>query len=149
MAGGKAGNVIPQAAEMGGTTRSFDPATRDLIETRVTEIAVHVAEAYGAKATVAYKRMFPPTVNHPRQTAFAVSVARSLVGTENVNGSMEPLMGSEDFAFMLEARPGNIMLIGNGDGPSVHDSRYDFNDAAIPFGVAYFKAIVEGGLPLA
>ncbi|MCM2438285.1 amidohydrolase [Agrobacterium vitis] len=148
MAGGKAGNVIPQSAEMGGTTRTFDPATRDLIEKRVTEIASHVAEAYGAKASVAYKRMFPPTINHPGETVFAVSTATSLVGAENVNGSMEPLMGSEDFAFMLEARPGNIMLIGNGDGPSVHDSRYDFNDAAIPFGVEYFKAIVERGLPL-
>ena len=149
ISGGKAGNVIPQSAEMGGTTRTFDPATRDLVEKRVAEIATHVAEAYGAKATVTYKRMFPPTVNHPDETAFAVNVARSLVGAENVNGAMEPLMGSEDFAFMLEARPGNIMLIGNGDGPSVHDARFDFNDEAIPFGVSYFKAIVEQGLPLA
>ncbi len=146
--GGKAGNIIPQSAEMGGTTRAFDPATRDLIEKRVTEIASHVAEAYGAKATVTYKRMFPPTVNHSNETAFAVNVAKSLVGAENVNGAMEPLMGSEDFAFMLEARPGNIMLIGNGDGPSVHDARFDFNDEAIPFGVAYFKALVEQRLPL-
>jgi hippurate hydrolase len=105
MGGGKAGNVIPQSAEMGGTTRTFDPATRDLIERRVTEIAEHVAEAYGAKATVTFKRMFPPTVNHPDETAFAVSAARSLVGKENVKADMEPLMGSEDFAFMLEARP--------------------------------------------
>ena len=93
--------------------------------------------------------MFPPTVNHPRETAFAVATARSLVGHDNVNEAMEPLMGSEDFAFMLETRPGNIMLIGNGDGPSVHDSRYDFNDAAVPFGVGYLKAVVERGLPLA
>lgn len=146
--GGKAGNVIPQSAEMGGTTRTFDTAIRDLIEKRITEIASHVAEAYGAKATVTYKRMFPPTVNHSNETAFAVNVAKSLVGAKNVNGAMEPLMGSEDFAFMLEARPGNIMLIGNGDGPSVHDARFDFNDEAIPFGVAYFKALVEQGLPL-
>lgn len=148
ISGGKAGNVIPQSAEMGGTTRTFDPATRDLIEKRVTEIASHVAEAYGAKAMVTYKRMFPPTVNHSNETAFAVNVAKSLVGATNVNGTMEPLMGSEDFAFMLEARPGNIMLIGNGDGPSVHDAHFDFNDEAIPFGVAYFKALVEQGLPL-
>ena len=148
MAGGKAGNVIPQTAEMGGTTRTFDPATRDLMEKRVTDIATHVATAYGATATVTYKHMFPPVVNHGKQTAFAVDVLRSLVGDENVNGAMEPLMGSEDFAFMLEARPGNIMLIGNGDGPSVHEAGYDFNDAAIPFGIAYFKALVERGLPL-
>ncbi len=148
MAGGKAGNVIPQTAEMGGTTRTFDPATRDLMEKRITDIATHVATAYGATATVTYKHMFPPVVNHGKQTAFAVDVARSLVGEANVNGTMEPLMGSEDFAFMLEARPGNIMLIGNGDGPSVHEAGYDFNDAAIPFGIAYFKALVERGLPL-
>jgi metal-dependent amidase/aminoacylase/carboxypeptidase family protein len=148
MAGGKAGNVIPQTAEMGGTTRTFDPATRDLMERRITDIATHVATAYGATATVTYKHMFPPVVNHSEQTAFAIGVAKSLVGDQNVNGAMEPLMGSEDFAFMLEARPGNIMLIGNGDGPSVHEAGYDFNDAAIPFGIAYFKALVERGLPL-
>lgn len=149
MAGGKAGNVIPQTAEMGGTTRTFDPATRDLMERRITDIATHVATAYGATATVTYKHMFPPVVNHGKQTAFAVDCARSLVGDENVNGTMEPLMGSEDFAFMLEARPGNIMLIGNGEGPSVHEAGYDFNDAAIPHGIAYFKTLVERGLPLA
>ncbi|NWJ26140.1 M20 aminoacylase family protein [Rhizobium sp. RM] len=148
MGGGKAGNVIPQSAEMGGTTRTFDPATRDLIERRVKEIAEHVAVAYGAGATVTYRRMYPPTVNHPLETAFAVKAAQSLVGDNAVNGFMEPLMGSEDFAFMLEARPGNIMLIGNGDGPSVHDAGFDFNDAAIPYGIAYFRALVERGMPL-
>jgi hippurate hydrolase len=148
IAGGKAGNVIPQSAEMGGTTRTFDPVIRDLIEARVIAIAEKVAEAYGAKATVTYKRMFPPTVNHGSETAFAVSVARSLVGDTNVNGNMEPLMGSEDFAFMLEARPGNIMLIGNGDSAGLHDAGFDFNDEAIPFGIAYFRNIVERRMPL-
>jgi amidohydrolase len=146
--GGKAGNVIPQSAELVGTTRTFDPAVQDLIETRVIAIAEKVAEAYGAKATVAYRRMYPPTVNHPRETLFAVSAAKALVGKTNVNAELEPLMGSEDFAFMLEERPGNIMLIGNGDTPSVHDPRYDFNDAAIPYGIAYFKALIENGMPL-
>ncbi|PND17964.1 amidohydrolase [Ensifer sp. MMN_5] len=146
--GGKAGNVIPQWAEMGGTTRTFDPAVRDLVETRLCAIAEKVAEAYGATALVTYRRMYPPTVNHARETEFAVSVARTLVGDANVNDRLEPLMGSEDFAFMLEERPGNIMLIGNGDTASVHDARYDFNDEAIPFGIAYFRNIVERGLPL-
>ena len=143
MASGNAGNVIPQSAEMGGTVRTFDPAVRDLIETRVNAIAENVAQAYGATAAVIYRRMYPPVVNHDDQTSFAVSVARSLVGDGNVNGSMEPLMGSEDFAFMLEARPGNIMLIGNGDTAPVHDARFDFNDEAIPFGIAYLKGLVE------
>lgn len=146
--GGKAGNVIPQWAEMGGTTRTFDPEVRDLVETRLCAIAEKVAEAYGATALVKYRRMYPPTVNHARETEFAVSVARTLVGDANVNDRLEPLMGSEDFAFMLEERPGNIMLIGNGDTASVHDARYDFNDEAIPFGIAYFRNIVERGLPL-
>jgi hippurate hydrolase len=146
--GGKAGNVIPQWAEMGGTTRTFDPAVRELIETRVCAIAEKTAEAYGARASVAYRRICPPTVNHARETEFAVSVARGLVGDANVNDSLEPLMGSEDFAFMLDERPGNIMLIGNGDTASVHDARYDFNDDAIPFGITYFKTLVERRLPL-
>jgi amidohydrolase len=146
--GGNAGNVIPQWAEMGGTTRTFDPAVRELVETRVCAIAEKVAEVYGAKATVAYRRICPPTVNHARETEFAVSVARGVVGDANVNDSLEPLMGSEDFAFMLEERPGNIMLIGNGDTASVHDAHYDFNDDAIPFGITYFKTIVERRLPL-
>lgn len=146
--GGKAGNVIPQSAELVGTTRTFDPTLRDLIEGRVITIAEKVAEAYGAKATVAYRRMYPPTVNHPRETLFAVSTAKALVGDANVNSDLEPLMGSEDFAFMLEERPGNIMLIGNGNTASVHDPRYDFNDAAIPYGLAYFRSLIESGMPI-
>ena len=146
--GGTAGNVIPQTAEMGGTTRAFDPEVRDLLEQRVTAISEHVAQAYGAVATVRYRRMYPPTINHQRETAFAVRVARDLVGEENVNANLEPLMGSEDFAFMLEERPGNITLIGNGDTAGVHDPRYNFNDEAIPYGVSYFVALIERGMPL-
>lgn len=146
--GGKAGNVIPATAEMGGTARTFDPDVRDLIEARVTAIAQKIAEAYGATASVTYKRMFPPVVNHPRETAFAVGVARALVGDSHVNDALKPLMGSEDFAFMLEARPGNIMQIGNGDTAGLHEARFDFNDEAIPFGIAYFRSLVEQALPL-
>lgn len=146
--GGKAGNVIPDGAEMGGTARTFDPEVRDLIEARVSAIAQSVAQAYGATATVSYRRMFPPVVNHVQETAFAVRVARALVGEGNVNDALKPLMGSEDFAFMLEARPGNIMQIGNGDSAGLHEARFDFNDAAIPFGIGYFRGIVEQGLPL-
>lgn len=145
---GKASNVIPDTAEMGGTCRTFDPGTRDLLEARVTAIAQKVAEAYGATATVTYRRMFPPVVNHVAETAFAVQVARSLVGDANVNDALRPVMGSEDFAFMLEARPGNIMQIGNGATAGLHEARFDFNDEAIPHGVAYFRNLVERGLPL-
>jgi amidohydrolase len=145
--GGQAGSAIPQMAEMIGTARSYEPKIRDLLQRRVTEIAENVAKAYGATATVRYKRMYPPTVNHTRQTEFAVSVARSIVGDGNVDSQHTPVMGSEDFAFMLEERPGNIMLIGNGDSANVHHPSFDFNDAAIPFGVAYFVGLVESGMP--
>lgn len=145
---GKAGNVIPQFAEMGGTTRTFDPSVRDMVEARVIAISEKVAEAYGAKAAVGYKRMFPPLVNHDLETAFAVRTARLLVGDSNVNDVVEPVMGSEDFAVMLEARPGNMMQIGNGAGAGLHESRFDFNDDAIPFGIAYFRKLAEGRMPL-
>jgi amidohydrolase len=143
--GGKAGSAVPQTAEMVGTVRSFEPEVRDLLQKRVTKIAENVAAAYGAVATVHYKRMYPPTVNHAPQTEFAVGVARSLVGDDNVEANRKPLMGSEDFAFMLEERPGNIMLIGNGNSAGVHDPKFDFNDDAIPFGVAYLVGLIEAG----
>jgi amidohydrolase len=145
--GGKAGSAIPRTAEMVGTARSFEPEVRDLLQRRIIEIAENVAKAYGAIATVQYKRMYPPTINHAQQTEFAVGVARSIVGDGNVEAKRKPLMGSEDFSFMLEERPGNIMLIGNGDSAGVHDSAFDFNDAAIPFGVAYLARLIEVGMP--
>jgi metal-dependent amidase/aminoacylase/carboxypeptidase family protein len=145
--GGKGGSVIPQTAEMVGTTRSFEPDVRDLLQRRVTEIAENVARAYGAIATVNYRRMYPPTVNHARETEFAVGVARSIVGDGNVDAQRKPLMGSEDFSFMLEQRPGNIMLIGNGNSAGVHHPAFDFDDAAIPFGVSYLVGLIESGMP--
>ena len=144
---GQAGNVIPQTAEMVGTTRALEPEVRDLLQRRVTEIAENMAKAYGAVATVRYRRMYPPTVNHARETEFAVGVARSIVGHANVEAQRKPLMGSEDFAFMLEERPGNIMLIGNGNSAGCHHPVFDFNDAAIPFGIAYWVRLIESGMP--
>jgi hippurate hydrolase len=145
--GGKAGNVIPQTAEMVGTSRAFEPEVRDLLERRVTEIAEHVARAYGAVATVNYRRMYPPTINHKGATEFAVRVAASIVGGGNVEPNHKPLMGSEDFAFMLEERPGNIMFIGNGPSANVHHPAFDFNDAALVYGIAYFSQLIEVGMP--
>jgi hippurate hydrolase len=89
--------------------------------------------------------MYPPTINHKRETEFAVRVARSIVGSENVQSDRLPLMGAEDFSFMLEERPGNIMLIGNGPSAGVHHPKFDFNDAALPYGIAYFVQLVEQG----
>lgn len=145
---GKAGNVIPETAEMSGTARSFDPVVRDLIERRCLELVPLIASAYGAKASVTYKRMYPATVNDSRATVFAVRAARAVVGDANVNPEIKPLMGSEDFAFMLEERPGNIIFIGNGPSANVHHPKFDFDDAALPFGIGYFAQLIEAGMPL-
>jgi hippurate hydrolase len=147
-AGGTAGNVIPARADLGGTTRPFEPAVRDLLEQRVTEIAQRTAEAHGATARVAYRRMYPPVVNTARETAFALVCARTVAAAGAARDDLAPLMGSEDFAFMLEERPGNITLIGNGDTPGVHDTRYDFDDAALPYGIVYFCRLIETGMPV-
>jgi amidohydrolase len=125
--GGKAANIIPQTAELVGTTRSFEPEVRDLLQPRVTEIAEQVAKAYGASAVVNYQRVYPPTINHRRETEFAGRVASALVGDDNVEPNRRPMMGSEDFSFMLQERPGNIMLIGNGASAHVHHPAFDFN----------------------
>jgi hippurate hydrolase len=147
-AGGTAGNVIPARADLGGTTRPFEPAVRDLLEQRVTEIAQRTAEAHGATARVAYRRMYPPVVNTARETAFALVCARTVAAAGAARDDLAPLMGSEDFAFMLEERPGNITLIGNGDTPGFHDTRYDFDDAALPYGIVYFCRLIETGMPV-
>ena len=145
--GGGAGNVIPQRAEMVGTVRSFDPAVRDMLQSRVVAVAEGIAASYGATATVNYRRMFPPVVNHSRETELAVEVASLVAGPGNVRADKAPVMGSEDFAFMLERRPGNIMLIGNGATASLHEVAYDFNDDALPHGVAYWVTLAETLMP--
>jgi hippurate hydrolase len=143
---GSANNVLPQTAELEGTTRTMSPATRDLAERRIREIVAGIAAASGIGATVDYHRDYPPTVNHPAQTEFAASVARQLVGSERVLTELPPQMGAEDFAFMLEARPGAFIMIGNGDSAGLHHPGYDFNDAALPYGMAYFAGVVETAL---
>ncbi len=145
--GGEAANVIPQTAELFGTVRSFEPEVRDLLERRVTEVSERIALAYGARAFVTYERMYPPVVNHERETSFASDVARNVAGNDKVL-VQTPLMGGEDFAFMLEERPGNMMLIGNGDSAGCHHPAYDFNDAALPHGISYWVRLAEMGMPV-
>lgn len=146
MRGGNANNVIPQTAELHGTVRSLVPEIRDLLETRVTEVAKGIAASYGAVAHVKYTRSYPVTRNHARETDFAMKVARDVAGTDRVMET-PPIMGGEDFAFMLEACPGNMIFIGNGDTAACHHPAYDFNDAAIPAGVSYWARIVETAMP--
>ena len=147
--GGHANNVIPQHVKMLGTVRTLLPEVRDLLEKRVIETAQGIAAAYGAVAKVDYRRSYPVTVNHGRETDFAVSVAAEIAGRDKVEPDVTPIMGGEDFSFMLEARPGNMIWIGNGNTAACHHPAYDFNDAAIPHGVSYWARLVEIGMPVA
>ena len=147
-------NVIPEQAELRGTARSFNREVRDRIEAEVGRIVKTVAEAFGAKAEMRYERRYPAVVNTEDATALAAQVAAEVVGAENIETDAPPLMGSEDFAYMLEAKPGCYIWLGNGveGGPGgcfVHNPRYDFNDEAAVVGASYWARLVETALPLA
>lgn len=144
---GHTDNVIPQHALLRGTCRSLKTEVRDLLERRVTEVAQGVALLHGARANVRYQRDYPVVVNHPDATDFAISVARDVVGEGRVDPSVTPVMGGEDFAFMLQERPGAFIFMGNGDTANLHHPAYDFNDKAIPFGTSYWVRLVETAMP--
>lgn len=144
---GTAVNVIPETVELGGTVRSLEAKVRDLLERRMQQLCEGVAAAHGAEVVLNYRRGYPVTVNHPAQTSFAASVAREVVGTGAVNDSMPPLMGGEDFSFMLEARPGAFIFMGNGNSAGLHTPDYNFNDEAIPAGVSFWARLVEMAMP--
>ena len=144
-------SVIPREARMVGTVRTFSADAQDLIEQRLTDLAESTAKALGAEAKVIYERIYPATINHPEQARFAADTAAELVGEDNVVRDLEPSMGAEDFAFMLRVKPGCYVRLGQGGGAGgcfLHNSRYDFNDAVIPLGAAFFSALAERGLPL-
>src|SRR5262249_41053286 len=117
---GSTDNVIPQTALLRGTARSLTPEVRDLLERRLHQVLTGTAQRYGATAKRTYKREYPVTRNHERQAQFAASVAAQVVGGERVDQAVAPVMGAEDFSFMLEARPGAIIFVGNGDSPGLH-----------------------------
>ncbi len=144
---GHAGNVIPDRCELTGTARSLTPKVRDLLEKRIVEVAEGTAALFGAKATATYRRDYPVTVNHAAQTTFAASVAGGIVGAANVDANMRPTLGGEDFSFMLEARPGAFIFVGNGDSAGLHHPAYNFNDDVIPVGVSYWARLVETAMP--
>jgi amidohydrolase len=143
---GSTDNVIPQTAFLRGTARSLNPQVRDLLEQRLGEVVEGTARLYGAKVTFTYKRDYPVTRNHERQTTFAASVAAEVVGRERVEENTPPVMGAEDFSFMLEARPGAFIFVGNGDSAGLHHPAYDFNDEVIPVGTSYWVKLVETAL---
>ncbi len=142
---GDAYNVIPGTAVLRGTTRAFNPEVQDLIERRMNEICAGIAATYGARADLRYTRNYPPTVNTERETAICASVLADLAGAENVI-KVPQVMGSEDFSFMLRARPGCYVFAGGGpvkDGCGLHNPRYDFNDEVLPLGAAYWVSLAE------
>jgi hippurate hydrolase len=143
---GTTDNVIPQTALLRGTARSLTPQVRDLLERRLHEVVEGTAKLYGATAKLTYKRDYPVTRNHAQQAAFAASVAATVVGNERVNDHVAPVMGAEDFSFMLEARPGAFIFVGNGDSSGLHHPAYDFNDEVIPVGTSYWVKLVETAL---
>ncbi|MGA7973621.1 MAG: M20 aminoacylase family protein [Pseudolabrys sp.] len=143
---GSTHNIIPQTAQLHGTARSLSPQVRDLLEKRLHEVVERTAAVYGAKAKLTYERGYPTVINHVAQTDFAANVAREIAGKDKVSTDMAPVMGGEDFAFMLEARPGAFIFVGNGDSASLHHPQYNFNDEAIPFGTSYWVKLVETAL---
>ena len=147
-------SVTPGKATLVGTVRTFSTAVQDLVERRLNELCQAVATAFGASAVVHYERIYPATINTPQETLFAARVAEGLVGVDHVVRDLEPSMGSEDFSFMLQVKPGAYMRIGqgaeNGLGTCVlHNTRYDFNDDILPLGAALHASLVEQSMPLA
>jgi hippurate hydrolase len=144
-------NVIPDFVRLIGTVRTFRPETRDLAERRIREIVSGVAGAMGGSADIAYHRGYPATINTEREAAFAAKVGERVFGKDNVFTDAEPTMGGEDFSYMLQARPGAYVFLGQGGGPTgcfLHNPGYDFNDEVIPLGAGYLAALVEDALPL-
>jgi len=157
--GSDAPNVIPDVASVGGTVRTFSIAALDLIEARLRTVAEGIAAAHECTAEVSFVRASPPVVNHPAEARFAAEVMREVVGADMVTDDFPAVMGAEDFAHMLMARPGCYAFLGNGDGDHrldghgpgpciIHNTSFDFNDQIIPIGASYFARLVERWLPV-
>lgn len=151
---GSADNVIPDTAQLRGTVRTFSEETLNLIETRIDELTRLTCQAFNCEAQFTFDRKYPPTLNHPLETAFSTQVLKDVFGTENVNEDIQPSMGGEDFALMLKERPGCYIWIGNGQGDHrmpghgmgpcmLHNSSYDFNDELIPIGATYWVELAK------
>jgi hippurate hydrolase len=144
---GTADNIIPQTVRLRGTARTLDDKVQDMVEANLARLVENTAAAFGAKAKLTYRRNYPVLVNHEAETGFAASVAQEIAGKERVNTRLPPMMGAEDFSFMLRKRPGAFIWVGNGDTAGLHHPRYNFNDDAIPLGTSYWVRLVETALP--
>jgi amidohydrolase len=140
---GEAQNVIPQRAILRGTVRTLDNEVRDLAEARFRAIVEGTAKMLGAEVVLDYRRGYPATVNHPKETRFATEIARTIAGAANVDDDAVPTMGGEDFSYMLLERPGAFIFIGNGDTAGLHHPAYDFNDEVLPVGMQYWADLAR------
>jgi amidohydrolase len=155
---GSATNVIPDEAVLIGTVRTFTTEVLDLIESRMQQIAMHTAAGFNASIDFTFKRNYPPLINHPKETAFAIEAMKAIAGPDQVDANTEPTMGAEDFAYMLQEKPGCYVFIGNGEGDhragghglgpcQLHNASYDFNDNLLPIGASYWVKLTEMSLP--
>ncbi|WP_346892405.1 M20 aminoacylase family protein [uncultured Roseibium sp.] len=144
---GNAFNVIPQEATLRGTVRTLDAGVRELAEKRMKGLVNSIAEGFGATAEVEYILGYPVTENHDTQTEFAIEVAEGIAGKGKVDPDIAPMMGGEDFSYMLLERPGAFIFAGNGDSAGLHHPAYDFNDDLIPVGCSYWVKLVETAMP--
>ncbi|HET9716496.1 MAG TPA: M20 aminoacylase family protein [Pseudolabrys sp.] len=145
---GNTDNVIPQSVQLRGTARSLAPEVRELLEKRLPVVVENTAAAFGAKAILNYKKGYPVLINHEQEARFAATVATEIAGGDKVDRALPPMMGAEDFSFMLNDRPGAFIWLGNGPSAGLHHPSYDFNDEAIPFGTSYWVKLVEAALPV-
>ena len=144
---GEAYNVIPQHAEIKGTVRTLTKSMQDMVEARMHAIVNGVMAAFDMKVDFEYHRGYPVTFNHAGQTDFVTSATKQVFGSDAIDTDIQPMMGSEDFSYMLEERPGAYIFMGNGDSAGLHNPAYEFDDAAIPVGVAYWASLVEIAMP--
>ncbi|MEP5632891.1 MAG: M20 aminoacylase family protein [Tateyamaria sp.] len=145
---GTTDNVIPETAYINGTVRTFDKEVQAMVVRRMEEIAAGTAAAYGCSAQLDFEFGYPPTVNDASKAAFAVKVAADVAGDAGVDSDVEPVMGAEDFSYMLEARPGAYLMLGQGEGAGVHHPKYNFNDEIAPIGASFFARLVETAQPV-
>ncbi len=141
-------NVLPQNVHLRGTVRTLTDNTRNLAEELVKKIVADTAGAQGVDAQINYHRDYPATCNHADETELAAKVASDVAGEENVNSSMLPVMGAEDFSFMLNERPGAFIFIGNGDSAALHHPQYNFNDEVLAVGCSYWLRMVDSTMPI-
>ncbi len=146
---GTVDNVIPETAYLNGTVRTFDPKVQDMVEHRIAEIVAGQAASFGVEAELVYERHYPATINDAEKSAFAADVARDVAGDNRVVAEAGREMGAEDFAYMLEARPGAYLFIGQGESAGLHTPQYDFNDEIAPMGASFFARLVERAQPVA